>query len=419
MSESTYEPVVDPVPDVDALDGDPSRPSGLPDGDWQVSDSSGDGLDDTAVQQLLDGGWTTLADVDGDLGVDGLVLDTNGDGRPEIVVTEDGDGYRLQIDGDGDGVLEDARTMTRAELEAIDPTVIRALDAHFGMEGAQVHPANAGTEETWVVEGQLVGDPVGDAEHWFHQAANGFCVPASVAQIVSEYTGVHYADEQAFVEKANELRLFTVGPDGVPGIGLDGALQLLKESGVPAGIDPNGTVEKLQAYLDDGRAIILAVDSGEVWGSEAVEDDVPDHAVVISGINVEDGVAVLSDPGRPDGNMFEVPLDQLVDAWDDSGNAMIVTDTAPDEATASVVPGWEESPVTDGTFPRSVSVDMASAPVPIPAGGDASVLDELGGLPGRDDDVADSVVSFVGRHPYVLLPVVLGAGVVVRAISSR
>ncbi len=36
---------------------------------------------------------------------------------------------------------------------------------------------------------------------------------------------------------------------------------------------------------------------------------------------------ILSDPGAPNGNQLEVPIDQFEDAWADSGRKMLVADT--------------------------------------------------------------------------------------------
>ncbi|GGN84988.1 hypothetical protein GCM10010112_64840 [Actinoplanes lobatus] len=224
----------------------------------------------------------------------------------------------------------------------------------------------------WVVDGSLVGDPDGDAEHWFEQSANGYCVPASIAQIVSEYTGVHHADESAFVARANELHLFEVGADGVPGMGIEGAHALLEDAGVPAEIQIGIGVEALAGYLAEGRRVMLAVDGDEIW--YAREDEAgADHAVVLTGIDVDRGVAILSDPGTGDGNRMEVPLDVLADAWADSGNAALVCDVPPVQ-----VPGAE--------------------PAPLPASGR---------LP--------DVVSWLVERPYVVLPVLL----VGRALLGR
>ena len=48
--------------------------------------------------------------------------------------------------------------------------------------------------------------------------------------------------------------------------------------------------------------------------------------VVVAGIDTERGVVLLSDPGSPDGNLEEVPIDVFMDAWADSDNSMIVAE---------------------------------------------------------------------------------------------
>ncbi|MEV6633620.1 C39 family peptidase [Actinoplanes sp. NPDC051470] len=250
----------------------------------------------------------------------------------------------------------------------------------------------AATDGFVVQDGQLIGDPVGDSQHWFEQAANGFCVPSSVAQVVSAFTGRHFADEQDFVQAANELNVFTVGPDGVPSMDVQGAQTLLDAAGVPSHIEVSD-LDGLADHLADGHKIILAIDSGEVWGTDTpgVEDQAPDHAVVLTGIDVVNGTAILSDPGSPDGNLETVPLDVLADAWADSGNTMVVTDTAPpaDGGAGLPVPGAE---------PETV---LGASLVPPEPG----VLDGIG--------------KFIGDHPVVLVPVVVGLGMMASKASNR
>lgn len=178
-----------------------------------------------------------------------------------------------------------------------------------------------------VVDGQLVGDPQDASEHWFQQAADGYCLPASIAEIVSEYTGIDYTDESAFVELANSHHLFGTRPDGGVGISFGSGVQLLEQAGVPVTLG-YGDIDALAEDLAEGRGVIVCIDSGEVWdpSSETVEDDTADHAVVVTGIDTERGIVYLSDPGSPDGNMEQVPLAAFADAWADSHNAMIVCD---------------------------------------------------------------------------------------------
>ncbi|GAB1692144.1 hypothetical protein [Krasilnikovia sp. M28-CT-15] len=248
----------------------------------------------------------------------------------------------------------------------------------------------------WVTDGQLVGDPTGDAEHWFEQSTNGFCVPASIAQIVSEYTGVHHADESAFVARANALGLFTTGPDGSPSMGVAGAQELLEDAGVPAGIEVGVGVETLAEYLAEGRRVMLAVDSDEIWyGRE--DANAADHAVVLTGIDTARGVAVLSDPGTPDGNMEEVPLSVLADAWADSGNTALVCDYPPGEVPGAQAPAQPDGPVAVAGTPAFAVADGGAAALVAPTG------------------QIDTVVSWVVQRPYVVLPVLLaGAAIVAR-----
>ncbi|RZU54149.1 hypothetical protein EV385_6088 [Krasilnikovia cinnamomea] len=270
-----------------------------------------------------------------------------------------------------------------------DPAVPERPELDFGAVGLP--------DPGWVTDGRLVGDPTGDAEHWFEQSANGYCVPASIAQIVSEYTGVHNMDESAFVARANALGLFTVGPDGVPSMGVGGAQKLLEDAGVPAGIEAGIGIETLEDYLAQGRRVMLAVDSDEIWyGRE--DEATADHAVVLTGIDTARGVAVLSDPGTPDGNMLEVPLTVLADAWEDSGNTALVCDEPP---------GGRTPAQPDGAVPVGLPVaDQAGKPV-------FGVADDATAALLAPKGQIESVVSWVVDRPYVLLPVVLAGGALI------
>jgi hypothetical protein len=81
-------------------------------------------------------------------------------------------------------------------------------------------------------------------------------------------------------------------------------------------------------------------------------------------------VAILSDPGSPDGNLEEVPLDVFVDAWADSQNTMIVCDEPPaGDPGAEVVAAAGERPA--GQIERATTAVLrgpwALLPVTLPA----------------------------------------------------
>ncbi|GAA0798615.1 C39 family peptidase [Spirilliplanes yamanashiensis] len=296
-----------------------------------------------------------------------VVADLSGDGVADVSVELLPDGtYHVLADTDGDSLADEEVVVDRAALDAALPGASDALDELGAVETTPV--PDPGFDPA-VDDGGIAGDPFGDAEHWFQQAQNGFCAPASVAQIVSEYSGVHFPDESAFVQLASEQGLFSVGMDGVPGMTPENTLTLLEQSGVPAGLEVGTTAELVQ-YLEEGRGVLLFIDSGEVWEGEAVEDNSFDHAVVLTGIDTERGVAILSDPGSPDGNLEEVPLDVFADAWADSQNLMIVCDEPPagDPGQETVAAAGEGAP---SQIERATSVVIrepwALLPVTLPA----------------------------------------------------
>jgi len=340
-----------------------------------VLDLDENGIDDTVVVDLAPGVSGLVIDIDEDGRPDTVLIDSDGDGAYETQVSPDGaGGFVLAFDDDGDGSVDREETISRADLDDMAPGLAEVLDPTAdgvdpGVDPGGTDPSNTDTD--WSVEdGRIIGDPAETSEHWFEQAANGFCAPASIAQIVSEYTGTNYPDETAFVQVANEIGVWQVGPDGVPGLTVEGAAAVLEASGVPAAIVTGGGLPMLADYLDSGHGIMVAIDSGEVWEGEATEDNAPDHMVVVAGIDVDRGVVLLSDPGSPDGNLEEVPIEVFMDAWADSDNTMIVAE--------------EPAPETDDA-----------------AGGTTADPDAL-----ASSQIATATAATV-TEPWVLLPVTL------------
>jgi hypothetical protein len=304
--------------------------------------------------------------------------------------------------------------ISRDELESTVPELVAALDLTFPTDGMPEEtvsdPSVDGTGPTldgdaWTVEeGRLIGEPLEDSQYWFQQAQNGFCLPASIAQIVSEYTGVIYEDEMAFVEIANEIGAFVVGEDGIPGIPFEKGVEILNEAGVPAQYQ-FGDLESLASDLEAGYNVILFIDSGEIWTGEASEDNVPDHAVVVTGIDTERGTILLSDPGSPGGDLSEVPIDLFMNAWADSENAMIVCDK---------VPGGDLN-TEEAMFPGSGDPVPSDAPVPQGALGNTAgaSFDGSGAL--TEGPSFDATTAWAVQHPWILLPVaILAARLITR-----
>ena len=263
-----------------------------------------------------------------------------------------------------------------------------------------------------MTDGQLIGDPSGAAEHWFEQAANGFCVPASITQMVAEYTGLEFDDESFFVERANDLKLFDVSPKGVPSMTVEGAATLLVDTGIDAHVEKDLTILDLENFLDEGRPVMLAVDADEMWYGEADSvDDAPNHAVVLTGIDPVNGVAIISDPGSPDGNESTMPIAELDRMWADSDRQAVVIDVG--EGTSSSAPAPDESPVEDGGSQAPVADPVAfdaDASGGATDATDATLAEISPALPEADSSAMERTVAWLMHHPYVVIPVVVVAG---------
>lgn len=357
----------------------------------------------------LDGFWITfgdgsnvvLLDVDDNDTVDVVQLDFNGDMIVDAVAQQADGGYAITVEQGGEPVF-----VTREQLAEQAPAILEILEDVWPPDGedgatAPVEPVPTdgvpAEDVPTVVDGQIVGDAEARKELWFEQAFNGACVPASIAQIVSYYTGEAMTDA-AFIELVNEQRAWVVGPDGVPGMYTHSAEQVLDAIGVPATLVAPSSPEQLVEYLAEDRAMIVFVDSGEIWGTDQGADgnQESDHAVTVTGIDTEREVVYLNDTGTPDGAMLEVPLSVFLDAWDDSGRALVACDETAVEFQARVgaADALEADAVDTGT--AAGALDGFTSPGP---------LDRLG--------------DFFRTHPWVLLPIVLGAGAVVRSITKK
>ncbi|MCC7076527.1 MAG: C39 family peptidase [Acidimicrobiia bacterium] len=163
------------------------------------------------------------------------------------------------------------------------------------------------------------------------QSESGLCVPASAAMVVTLVTGEETTEQEA-MEAAQSLGLLDGEPGNWEGMSTDEAVSLLEHMGVDARVE-TGDLDALRDHLDAGDAVIVSVDSEELWGEGEGGAD-PDHAVVVLAIDDERGVAIVNDPGVPGGQGVEVPLSVLEDAWEDSGNEMVVGDDDPVDSGA-------------------------------------------------------------------------------------
>lgn len=206
-------------------------------------------------------------------------------------------------------------------------------------------PAHSSAEEDL---GRLHGAPHEATDDWFRQSGDGYCLPASLTEVLSQATGHRFPDESVINARLAELGM----PASANGQPLVDGVALLDSFGVESQIQSGLTLTDLEGYLDQGRSLILSVDANNIWygQNDPVGNplDKPNHALLITGIDQEAGVVILSDPGTPDGNAEVVPLAVFQEAWSDSGNQALIT-TEPTLTTEEFTATGEALPPTTAT----------------------------------------------------------------------
>lgn len=175
--------------------------------------------------------------------------------------------------------------------------------------------------------GVMHGAPDSSAEEWFEQEKNGYCMPASLTQVLSEATDTPLPDESLVLDRLAQLG----APDpAINGMRIEMGEPLLESFGIPCHVEYDATLADLQSYLDEGRSIVLGVNADYIWegANNPVENPMNEanHALVITAIDQERGVVVLSDPGTETGDQETVPLSVFEEAWASGDNQLLVTD---------------------------------------------------------------------------------------------
>ncbi|MDG3016094.1 C39 family peptidase [Speluncibacter jeojiensis] len=216
-------------------------------------------------------------------------------------------------------------------LDPMDPQAWTNLGDHSAVPGSD-HLPDLGPDGGHTTDSGVDGNPHAWTNDWFFQETDGYCGPSSIAQVVSEYTGLDVHDPQQLVDRAVELGLFDPNhPEN--GMSWQDMQTLMQDQGVPCHLQSSSMAD-LEAKLDDGYGVIAMVHAGDIWGEEHDSGHGSDHALVVAGIDHDRGVVILSDPGSPNGNQEEVPIDRFEQAWSASGDQMLVADS-PDADLAS------------------------------------------------------------------------------------
>ena len=187
----------------------------------------------------------------------------------------------------------------------------------------------------------LYGDPDTAAQYWSEQSYDDCAIMAS-AHVVGILTG-DMPDEEDIVAVAGSTAskqhsgpVYVVSDDSgdadAGGTSAQDVPVLLAQYGIHATYTDNDDaadgglttgMTALEQYLGNGQAVIASVNANTIW--QEPEDGDGAHAVVVTGVDTENGIVHLNDSGRDDGADEQVSMATFQSAWNDMDQRMVVT----------------------------------------------------------------------------------------------
>jgi hypothetical protein len=185
-----------------------------------------------------------------------------------------------------------------------------------------------------------------DLSHGFEQTGQR-CVTASVTGIVADFTNTEIPDESRVSEWAATHDTTVDGADGPVltenGVRFGDIPQMLEAFGIPADIGHVDAAypenwETIDGMINAGYGVIIPVDAAEYWPGYEDQPEAP-HVIRVVDVDIDRGVAVLSDTGYPGGIGIEVSLELLDNAWAPTDYSLAYTEVTDfDPASAGIVP---------------------------------------------------------------------------------
>lgn len=292
-------------------------------------DSNGDGLfdavttihadnSDSPVLQTMDINLDQTGDQTPDVSIHTEILDTTGNGQPDMVELSMTDSYGQEF----------SYEMPYDEyLEAIGDE--EGAGFAFTTTCFPGNTVGASQFDPSLADPNLVsGDPATDMEHWEFQGPTGRCAIYAQKFVIEEAIGREVPIEE-LVAVAEEHGWFNEAEGGgTTTLNMD---KLLEYYGVDHEMSFDNDIDALEQALNEGKNVIVGVDSGQIWYGDPNNIFSPetqaDHAVQVIGIDHTDPnnpMVVLNDSGTPNGCGELVPLDVFENAWNAGDSQMIV-----------------------------------------------------------------------------------------------
>ena len=176
-----------------------------------------------------------------------------------------------------------------------------------------------------------------DARWWNEQVANDTCAVVAQQGIIEAFVG-HDIPQEEVVQVALDHGWYRPGQGTLP----ECVGNVLEHYGVPVERGFDCSLDELYSALLDGRKVIVGIDANEIWEPQADWSGSPreiaggaNHAVWVTGIGPDDNgnlCVVLNDSGTPGGRESHVPVQDFLNAWEDSSNFAVITERAPGQS---------------------------------------------------------------------------------------
>lgn len=186
------------------------------------------------------------------------------------------------------------------------------------------------------IDDMIIGDPQDQTDYWELQNQDDNCAVAAELSIMHQF-GVDITQDDANYISAEHGWYHPGGGTSPDDIG-----NMMDLYNIPNHTVHDAQISDLARELQQGHGVIVGVNSADLWEQGPLEalgnfirDSLGiapvDHAVTVIGIDTTDPahpMVVLNDSGHPDGQGAMYPLDQFMDAWENSDFYYTATDQA-------------------------------------------------------------------------------------------
>lgn len=309
------------------------------------ADTNGDGIIDAFIQSM-DSNHDGIIDavyqgsdlnLDGVLDMEQFISDANEDGIPDMIsqtqyIDSDGNGIVDTIsfaqDQNGDGYFDVSSIAQDLNMDGLYELVINAQNTFSPDRGTPIFDSDANAasinfDPDTVDDSEVIGEPSESMDNWHLQETDSSCAVAAQEFVLEDLLDREFSE--------GELRNLAeqngwYSENGTP---MEDVGNILEAFGLNVEKHQGGTIQDIEHCLENGGNVIIGVDADEIWYRDndifGPGDDA-NHAVEVIGIdyNNPDGpMVILNDSGNPNGCGSMVPMDQFMDAWEDSDFFMV------------------------------------------------------------------------------------------------